>query len=345
MSERRGTYFEKWAEAEGIPVVRGYSMENLYQLPLKWWERKGGFGALIILEGGEGWTSAYVCEIPPKTSLKPQRHYFEEQIYVLTGRAETKVWAEGIPEQTFSWQEYSLFSPPLNAWHQHRNPGDEPARYVAVTNAPVMFNLLGSADLIFNANIMSRDRLSGWSRGFFDGVGNVVGDEWRGGLMLDVRKPELPESVMGERFGLRFLRLSSNIMVGHIGELAVGHYKKIHRHAGGAHIIIPNGEGYSLIWKEESEKIRVDWKKGSIFSPPEGWFHVHFNTCGEPVRQVALRYGGLGTGKIYKPGLDMKHGGDQVEYEDEPPEIRKIYEQELSKKGLQMKMSPVARKV
>ena len=28
-------------------------------------------------------TSAYLCGIPPKTSLKPQRHFFDEEIYIL----------------------------------------------------------------------------------------------------------------------------------------------------------------------------------------------------------------------------------------------------------------------
>jgi hypothetical protein len=34
----------------------------------------------------------------------------------------------------------------------------------------------------------------------------------------------------------------------------------------------------------------------------------------------------------------VKEGGDQIEYEDEDPEIREIYEAELAKEGLTIKM-------
>lgn len=80
-----------------------------------------------------GYTNnACVCEIPAGSRTKPQRHLFEELIFVLSGRGAMTVWQEGGNKQTFEWHEGSLFSPPLNAWHQHFNPGTEPARYLAL---------------------------------------------------------------------------------------------------------------------------------------------------------------------------------------------------------------------
>jgi len=35
---------------------------------------------------------------------------------------------------------------------------------------------------------------------------------------------------------------------------------------------------------------------------------------------------------------DIKKGGDQIEYTDENPEIRKMFEEELAKEGLKSKM-------
>lgn len=78
--------YEKWAEEEGIPIVRGYYVSNAYEIPLEPWKRTGGLGALIILEGGEGFSSAHVCEIPPGRSLKPQKHLYEEKVYILQGQ-------------------------------------------------------------------------------------------------------------------------------------------------------------------------------------------------------------------------------------------------------------------
>jgi gentisate 1,2-dioxygenase len=37
------------------------------------------------------------------------------------------------------WEEGDVLSPPLNWWHQHFNlDANRPARYLAVTNAPLM---------------------------------------------------------------------------------------------------------------------------------------------------------------------------------------------------------------
>jgi hypothetical protein len=54
-----------------------------------------------------------------------------------------------------------------------------------------------------------------------------------------------------------------------------------------------------------------------------------------------MRFGGLKNPGVWKKfGLseDVKLGGDQIEYEDEEPEIRRLFEEELAKEGLQSKM-------
>jgi len=135
------TVYEEWVETEGIPIVSGFFVEDLRTIPVEPWERKGAFGCYINLEGTGGTNNAYVCEIPAGSRTKPQRHLFEELIFVLSGRGATTVWQEGGNKQTFEWHEGSLFSPPLNAWHQHFNgQGQEPARYVAVTTAPTLIS-------------------------------------------------------------------------------------------------------------------------------------------------------------------------------------------------------------
>ena len=72
------TTYEKWLESEGLEVVTGYHVADVNRIPLKPWGRKGGLGAFINLEGGGQTNDAYVCEILPGQSLKPQRHLFEE---------------------------------------------------------------------------------------------------------------------------------------------------------------------------------------------------------------------------------------------------------------------------
>jgi hypothetical protein len=53
-------------------------------------------------------------------------------------------------------------------------------------------------------------------------------------------------------------------------------YKKAHRHGPGRVIVIPGGEGYSILWEEGKERIVCPWHEGSMFVPPNKWFHQHF---------------------------------------------------------------------
>jgi hypothetical protein len=43
-AERMDTPYDAWASSQGIDVVKGYFVEDVYTLPLKWWERMGGYG-------------------------------------------------------------------------------------------------------------------------------------------------------------------------------------------------------------------------------------------------------------------------------------------------------------
>ncbi|MGH7816133.1 MAG: cupin domain-containing protein, partial [Candidatus Binatia bacterium] len=128
--------YDKWVEGEGIPVIKTFFIENIRTVKLEAWERKGGNGSFLQMEGAGQVNNCYICEIPPGKSLKPQRQLFEETIYVISGRGATTVWNDENHKQTFEWQAGSLFSPPLNTWHQlYNGAGSEPARYLAVTIA------------------------------------------------------------------------------------------------------------------------------------------------------------------------------------------------------------------
>lgn len=343
--------FELWAEGERIPVIRGYHVEDLLEVKVEPWKRKGGLGAIIILEGSQGWNSAYICEIPPGAKLEPQRHLFEEQIYILRGQGESAFWGGRQKRQKISWQAGSLFAPPLNVWHEHRNTGKEPARYAAVCNAPLVLNLFDDPGFAFHCSYAFVKRYSGKAN-YFNPKGKQdkeigVGTDrpvWRVNFIPDVYASKLGETPMGTGMSLVQLKLSRNNMAAHIAELEVGTYKKAHRHQAAAHIIWLSGYGYTFLWNEKGERIRIDWKKHSLVSPAENWFHQHFNLSSEPARHVALRRGLPDVGRDYKPWLDVKLGGDQIEYEDEEPDIREIYENELRKTGIPCRMPVVKHK-
>ncbi len=90
----------------------------------------------------------------PRGRQPPERYLFEELIYVVKGRGATTVWQEGGRKQTFEWHEGSMFSAPLNSWRQHFNAqGDEPARFVALTDAPVMINRFRNLNFVLQQQV------------------------------------------------------------------------------------------------------------------------------------------------------------------------------------------------
>ncbi|MBI1872471.1 MAG: cupin domain-containing protein [Acidobacteria bacterium] len=344
------TTYEQWLAAEQIPVTHGFHVPDLNAVEVAPWPRKGALGARIALDGTAQTNDAYVCEIPPRGEVTPQRHLFEELIYVLRGRGATTVWNDG-PKQSFEWHEGSLFSVPLNIWHQHFNlQGDEPVRYIAVTNAPFVMNLFHDLDFVFNNGYVFQSRFRG-EEDYFSGKANFYPDRvLETNFVADVPSfPLMDWQARGAGGKNVKFELANNTMAAHVSEFPVGTYKKAHRHGPGAHVIIIGGKGYSLLWPEGQQRRRVDWQVGSMFVPPERWFHQHFNSGATPARYLALRWGSR---KFKLPSMwdedkleiDMRAGGDQIEYEDEDPQIRRLFEEECRRSGAELRMPPVARR-
>ena len=105
------------------------------------------------------------------------------------------------------------------------------------------------------------------------------------------------------------------------------------------------GTGYSLLWYGDSEPIRVDWRHGSVFAPPDMMYHQHFNTANVASRYLAvalgsLRYPFTSEKRALFTGVDVsvKDGGRQIEYKDQNPRIHEIFLTELAKNGIESKM-------
>jgi len=341
-------YYEKWQQGEGIPILKIFFVQDLKKVQLSHWDRVGGDGAFINMEGAEGTTGAYVCEIPAGKSLNPQRHLYEDMNYVLKGRGATTIWNDKGAKQTFEWQEGSLFALPLNAWHQHFNgQGNEPARLFSVNSMPIVFNLFHDADFVFNTPRDFTERFNGEPE-YFSGKGKAYpGRIWDTNFIADAGSFKLEEwKERGGGGSNVMLEMANGSMAAHISEFPVGTYKKAHRHGPGFNVIIIKGQGFSLFWNEGEPIKRYDWHDGSVFTPPAMMFHQHFNTGATRARYLPPRLGsmkyslGAGFGDISKVDKDVKAGGNQIEYSDEDPTIRKMFEEELAKSGTQTRMDP-----
>jgi oxalate decarboxylase/phosphoglucose isomerase-like protein (cupin superfamily) len=339
----KDTPYLRWVKAEGLDVIPANFVPNLKTVELKPWARRGGRGVFINHEASRTTNDCYVCEIAPGGKLAPHRQLYEEMVFVLQGRGSTTVWNNAGQKVTFEWKAGALFGIPLNAWHQHFNAsGTQPARYVAVTNAPPIINLYEDLDFVFGQDRDFKNRFSG-EPDYFSSKGQLNGLRLETNFIPDgvnVGVGDSAERGAGSRM-VRF-NLAKSAMGGHISQFPIGTYKKAHAHGPGAHVIILTGEGYSLMWPEGEEPRRYEWQVGSLIVPPNMWFHQHFNAGTSPARYLAFKLGSARNKQgVMMCWISRRLGGDQLDYADEDPKIRQWFSEALAKHSLKPRMDEV----
>ncbi len=341
--------YREWVAGEGVPVLEDFGFDLLGVETAPWPRMGGGArGAYTHVKGRGDFVNAYVCELPPASQTDPQRHLFEEVVYVLSGRGSTTVEADAGARHSFEWGAGSLFALPLNTRFRHFNAsGREPARFAAVTNLPLVLNAFHNEAFVFDNPCSFPERLG--EERLFRGDGELIPvrpgrHQWLTNFVPDLRSFKLQawdQRGVGSA-NIKFI-LADGTMHAHMSELAVGTYKKAHRHGPDFHIFPVTGHGYSLLWYEgEQELRRIDWRHGWVYAPPDQMFHQHFNTAPEPSRYLAVAWGSIrypfssDKKALFGDGVDkdVAEGGRQIEYEDEEPRIRAIYEAELFKHGV-----------
>ena len=315
-------------------------MRNLKTVELKPWARRGGKGVFINHEASQVTNDCYVCEIPPGKALNPQRQMFEEMVLVLSGRGSTTVWAKDGRRTTFEWKAGAIFAIPLNCQHQHFNgSGQEPARFVAVTNCPIVLNMYNDLDFLFGLDFDFKGRFSG-EPDFFSSKGEQKGFLLTTNFVPDaVNLPLISAKERGAGGGHIRFNMSGGSIASHISQFPIATYKKAHAHDPGAHVIILSGEGYSLMWAEGEEPQRYEWEIGTLIVPPTNVFHQHFNTGSTPARYLAFKHLGVRNSQgVPLAWLSRRLGGMQIDYADEDQKIRDLFSEALAKNGLTPKM-------
>ncbi len=339
-TEKESAY-ECWVRAEGLDIIPAHYIANLHHVDLKPWARRGGRGVYINHEASRTTIDCYVCEIPAGRQLEPQRMIFEEMILVLSGRGSTAVWNNAGQRVTFEWKAGAMFAIPLNCWHQHFNAsGREPARFVAVTNAPPFINLYEDAGFIFGCEHDFKGRFSG-EPDYFAAKGEQKGFLLTTNMVPDAVNLPLHESKeRGAGSGHIRFNMAKGSLPSHISQFPVGTYKKAHHHGPGAHVIVLSGEGYSLMWPQGEEPRRYDWQVGTMIVPPNGWFHQHFNSGSTPARYLAFKPGNSPRNSQGVPmsWISRRVGGNQIDYADETQKVRSMFAESLAKHGLMPRM-------
>jgi len=338
----KATPYTRWVASEGLYIVDAMHVANLHTVDLKPWARRGGKGVYLNHDASRTSNDCYVCEIAPGGELAPQRQLFEEMIYILDGRGSTSVWNEAGRKVSFEWQAGAIFAIPLNTSHQHFNgSGKDAARFVSVTNGPVIINAFGDTAFVFGTPFDFKDRFSGESD-YFANKGEQKG------LLLDtnfvadaINLPLMAAKERGAGGGHIRFSMARGSMNSHISQFPVGTYKKAHAHGPGAHVIILSGEGYSLMAPEGEPSRQFDWQEGSMIVPPNMWMHQHFNTGSTPARYLAFKAEGVSIRNaqgVPKAWISRRVGGHQVDYADEPAQVREGFAAALARVGLEPRM-------
>jgi uncharacterized RmlC-like cupin family protein len=341
-----------WVKREGIPVVEDLGV-HLPEVATQPWARLGLRGAAVHLEGRGDFVSMFVLELPPGAASVPQRHLYEEVVYVLSGRGSTTIDGADGQTHSFEWGPRSLFALPLNARYRHFNgSGSQPARLASTNNLPAVLNMFHNEAFVFENPFSFGERFG--DPGWFGGQGRAIdlrpGQHlWETNFVPDLGVIGLKSwDERGKGSKNIMFNLASGTMHAHISEIPVGAYKKAHRHGPDFHVMCVSGEGYTLLWYEGDADFRqVRWKHGTVFAPADRMFHQHFNTGAHPARYLAtacgsLRYpfteskrralmgSGDGQGAV---ATSVRLGGDQIEFEDQSPRIHALYLEELARRG------------
>src|ERR1700730_19333181 len=80
----------EWVKKEGLPVGEDDGI-YLFDVETRLWPRFGVKAAACHLKGRGDFANMFLFEIPPGSSTTPQRHLYEEVVYVLAGTGSTQL--------------------------------------------------------------------------------------------------------------------------------------------------------------------------------------------------------------------------------------------------------------
>ena len=260
----------------------------------------------------------------------------EEVVYVMEGSGITTVWAEGYPKISFEWQKHSLFRIPANYHYQLSNArGDQPALTLHVSYLPLAMTTNSNPSYFFDNPYVDTTELYDEEGGFYSSEARAVDVggrmQWHGNFFPDLTVWDKLSAYGGPgrlaySGGIHFP--NSPHRPG-LMALPSRRYRAAHRHRPGVTIVgIQEAHGFVVMWPDGGDYIVVPWKEGSVFVPPNMWYHMHINSGSVENRQL----------RIFPPRPIMNYSFDdprqQIPFAEEDPWIRNLFEEELAKNGL-----------
>ncbi len=340
--------YDFWMEEQKIPIHKGYYIADLRTVELAHWDFVGCDAAFVQLVGQEGVTSTRILEIPPGATLKMPTAAFDEIVYALNGNGLTTHQLANGSKRTFEWQAHSMFTMPRHRAYELSNAdGTKPVRLLFFNYLPMAMSAVPDPEFYFNnpAVFTNADSAEFYSEAKMvkpeDAGDAYLGKRvyWYGNFFPNMQAWDKMDDNTHRGAGSTsvYCQFPDTELSAHMSEFGARTYKKAHRHGPGRAIIIPKGEGYSIMWEEGKEQVIIPWQECSLFVPPNRWFHQHFNVGQSAARYLAMHPPMQFHGHAEKVTDRAK---DQIEYVDEDPAIRARFEGELAKRGLTSLMGP-----
>lgn len=325
-------FYRNWIKTSKVPMIEGYTLYDARAQEVLPWPEIEGRGLYLNFSGNVH-MDAVIYEIPEGKPLAQRRQFYEQVIYVLGGRGYT-TFGEGSQQNRVEWGPDSLFAVPMNLGHRHYNSDPaHPARLLAITSFPFMLQVFGSLDLIDHLNFDFKDRYN--EQPDYYKATKRVRQRWdRTNYVRNIRDAEV---VLWEERGegnasIFWEMAGQTILEPHMSEFPTGTYKLGHRHPYEAIIVTLNGKGFTLTGKDslkEADSVKLDWKAGSVVSPPYFWYHQHFNVGDSKARYLAMTEGD------FPKRLGIPLEVEQIEANQEDPDIKKRFQRALQKGAAQ----------
>jgi hypothetical protein len=152
-------------------------------------------------------------------------------------------------------------APPVNCPYAH-TASDDVLLYCVHTATPSL-NLLHDDAFVLENSFTFGHRWAGQEDAYFSAEGRLWRAArgrfvWDANIVRDVPRLAIPENPARGGRNLHF-QFGASALSAHVSEFPVGTYKKAHRHGAGAHVVLLQGDGYSLMWKDDfSDQIEYD---------------------------------------------------------------------------------------
>jgi hypothetical protein len=288
-----------------------------------------------------------------------------------------EVWKNDNSAKTaFEYQQWSVFSVPVNANFRITNTSSAPALLLGVNTAPRVINMYQSKSFVFDNPFNFEDRFGGNLEDYWKPGEDFEPQPVRGRAMIttnlipDAATTYLPlDNNRGP--GHRWLApnmVGNTVLQGWIAEYPSGRYAKAHAHGAGAVLFCIRGKGYSITWPSK-EGGTTPWKNGkgdlvkmieygpgglvSAAPGPSDWYHQHFAYGKDPWRIMRCTGGIMGNpgfeggrGDEYKVGdlipihRELGQGGNAIPYHMQDPWVREYFEAKCREEGSEPTMPP-----